>query len=248
MVGQSPHLPGAFEALQTWDPRGYVVDMTYRDEKGDVTRVEDGCAGRRMHYDDLGNLAEYACLNERGAETITTAGYALVRSTYDVSGNELTTSLFTAPGMPGVVGDTYESIRRTYTLFGKVEKETYLDAKGVQVNVRQGFAAVTHEYDSRGNEVTTRYWDTHGDVAPGVNGCAAIRPGVRRAGPRDREHLSGRQRQARSQRRRIRDTATRLRPARVHRTHPLVRGEWTTIERPRGLFVGTDQAQRRSAT
>jgi TIR domain-containing protein/PDZ domain-containing protein len=169
-----PALIGAFEALLTWDRNGYVIETNYRDEKGDATRVGDGCATVRMRYDDIGNVSELGCLNEQGAPTISSQGHAVARFTYDAFGHSLTTGFYRLDGEPGLVGDTFASIQRAYNAFGKLEKETYLDAHGRLVRNRQGIAAATFTYDTRGDEVAAVYWDERGGRATAPEGHSAI--------------------------------------------------------------------------
>lgn len=170
-----PALQGAFEGLITWEARGYPIEITYRDDKGNATRAADGCATVRMHYDDVGNLGEISCLNEQGTATISMSGYSSVKLTSDAFGNPVMTAFYDLQGKPRLIGDLYASVRRTFSASGNVERETFLDAKGAPVRNRLGFASVTHHYDASGNRVATLYWDEHDGRATSVDGYSAIR-------------------------------------------------------------------------
>ena len=64
-----PVLGGAFEVVQTSDERGLAIETTYRDGKGQPTRIDNGCSTNQSHYDAVGNLDEVRCLNEERALT-----------------------------------------------------------------------------------------------------------------------------------------------------------------------------------
>lgn len=170
-----PAFQGAFEGLITYEPRGYPIEITYRDDNGESTRAADGCATVRMRYDELGNLGEFKCLNEEGTATISLSGFSSFMRTSDAFGNPVTTAFYDLQGTPRLIGDTYASVRRTYSASGNVERETFLDARGAPVRNRLGFASVTHSYDTSGNRIATLYWDEHDGRAMMVDGYSAIR-------------------------------------------------------------------------
>jgi TIR domain-containing protein/PDZ domain-containing protein len=169
-----PGPEGAFQDVQEWDRNGYPVEITFRDEKGSLTRVENGCATMRLKYDDGGNTAEVACLNEQGTESLTTSGSSIARSTYDAVGNRLMMAFWGLQSAPGLVGETYSSVRWTYTSFGKIERAAYFDSQGQPVKARHGFAAVTYEYDKSGNQSAVKYWDENGARVNSVEGISGI--------------------------------------------------------------------------
>ena len=100
-----------------WEPRGYPIEITYRDDRGEPTRVVDGCAIVGMQYDGAGNVSEMRCMNEQGAPTISTSGFSSSTFTSDAFGNRLTSAFYDVQGAPRLIGDTYASIRRNVQRF-----------------------------------------------------------------------------------------------------------------------------------
>jgi PDZ domain len=157
-----PALGGAFEITDTWDTRGALIEKTYRDTKGEPTRVENGCSTELLAYDALGNIIEIRCLDEARAPTVSTDGYSILRLTYDDRGNPVTRAYFDREDKPGLQGEFYVSVRREYTAFSKVSKETLLDASGKPRKGRLGYAIGAYSYDRDGNRVQETYLDEEG--------------------------------------------------------------------------------------
>jgi len=164
-----------FQRQQTWNRIGLVVEETYLDDKGTITRADDGCASVRLGYDDHSNINAVQCLDEHGNPTTSINGFSTLRSTHDEAGNLLLTTAFDIRGAAGQLNDTYASIQRTYNEFGKLARETFLDARGKPVGNRTGCATLTHEYDTSGNEVTSACLDAANQPAMHVQGYSAIR-------------------------------------------------------------------------
>jgi hypothetical protein len=170
-----PAAGGSFEALVTWEARGFPIETTYRDDKGEAMRTEDGCATVGERYDEVGNLSEMRCLNEHGALTISSIGSSSTRFTYDGRGNRLSTAFYDLRGAPGRVDDFYSSIQYAYNASGSLERETYLNAPGRPVKSRAGFASASYAYDTSGNQVAVVYCDEIGHRTNGAEGYASIR-------------------------------------------------------------------------
>jgi TIR domain/PDZ domain len=164
-----------FQKQQTWNRIGLVVEETYLDDKGTITRADDGCATVRLGYDDNGNVDAVQCLDEHRSPTTSINGFSTLRSTHDEAGNLLLTTAFDVRGAASQLNDTYASLQRTYNEFGKLARETFLDARGKPIVNRTGCATLTHEYDTRGNEVALICLDAANQRAMHVQGYSAIR-------------------------------------------------------------------------
>jgi YD repeat-containing protein len=173
--GLTRGIEGAPQALITWDTRGYAVESTLLDHKGNPTRGKNGCAANRLRYDDVGNLSEIECLNERGAPTLSSDGLTHAKFTSDHRGNRLTAAFYNLSGEPGRVGETYAVIQDTYNAAGSLVRETYLSAKGNPIKTREGFAAATFEYDAQGNRTLTEFLDEKGQRTNRIDGYSAVR-------------------------------------------------------------------------
>jgi YD repeat-containing protein len=165
----------AFEVLDTVDKRGLPIEESFRDSKGEPTRVENGCSTIQLGYDAVGNNIEFRCLNEQRSLTFSTDGVSIVRSKYDDRGNPVITELFDPEGKPGNQKDFYTSIRREYNAFGKLSKETDLDARGVPRKARVGYASIAYTYDRNGNRTEEAYFDEAGRPVANVAGYAVNR-------------------------------------------------------------------------
>jgi hypothetical protein len=166
---------GAFEILDTFDERGLLIEETYRDSKGEATRIQNGCSTVQLAHDAVGNNAEYRCLNEERNLTFSTDGWSIIRSIYDERGNPVTTQLLDREGKPGNQRDFYTSIRREYNRFGKLSKETFLDSSGTGRKARSGYASISYTYDHNGNRIAEAYFDEAGRPIAIAAGYAAIR-------------------------------------------------------------------------
>jgi YD repeat-containing protein len=164
-----------FQKQQTWNRIGLVVEETYLDDKGTITRADDGCATVRLGYDDHGNISAVQCLDEHAGPTTSINGFSTLRSSYDEVGNLQLTTAFDVRGAAGQLNDTYASVHRTYNEFGRLARETFLDPRGKPVGSRTGCAALTHEYDRGGDEVTLTCLDAKDQRAMHVDGYSAIR-------------------------------------------------------------------------
>jgi len=166
---------GAFEVLVTVESRGYPVEQTYRDIKGNPTRSGEGCATVRTEYNDVGNLRSVKCLNEQGAPTVSTDGSSSTTFEYDDLGVRVAWSEYDSQGKPGLLGNTYATTRLTFTTSGLVETETYFDPHNAPVRNRRGFAKVAYSYDTSGNRVFTEYLDERGRRTTTIDGYSAVR-------------------------------------------------------------------------
>jgi hypothetical protein len=171
----TPVLGLAFEVLDTFDERGLAVEESFRDSKGEPTRIENGCSTIQLAYDAFGNNTEYRCLNEQRQLTYSIDGWSILRSTYDERGNPVTIERFDPQGKPGNQSDLYTSVRREYKEFGKISKETFLDASGIARKTRSGLASATFAYDRNGNRVEEAYWDEASRPIAGAGGYAVRR-------------------------------------------------------------------------
>jgi YD repeat-containing protein len=174
-LAQKPVLGLAFEVLHTFDERGLLIEESFRDHRGEPTRIDNGCSTIQQTYDAAGNAAEYRCLNEERRPTVSTDGWSTLRSTFDDRGNPITTEWLGPNGKPGKASDFYTARRREYHPFGKLSKESFLDASGRLLKSRDGYASVTFAYDQNGNRIEEKYFDEANRPVMVVAGFAMTR-------------------------------------------------------------------------
>jgi hypothetical protein len=151
---------GVHREKHQYDARGHEAETRYFGLHAEpVVSREQGCAIRRFHYDDRGNLQEWLCLDTTERLSPDKDGRARVEVEYDRRGELLGIAYFKPSGEALVTKDGYARIRHRYDDLSRRIETAYLNAGGELVALRATRVALyRYQYDSFGNQTEQSFY------------------------------------------------------------------------------------------
>lgn len=160
---KKPYYNSGYASVQyAYDEYGYVNEVVFLDESGNITSTSSGCAKVLITNDKCGNTIEIWNKGIDGNNIEISDGYAGIKYVYDSVGNEIERHFYGANELPIELKDGTMGRRFAYDKLNRCIQVCNIDENGNLCKDNNGVAVYAYELDARGNYVKVSYLDVDG--------------------------------------------------------------------------------------
>lgn len=149
-----------------------LTEEWYYDESGQLIPIALGYAGRKMSYDNAGNMITESYYDAAGNLTDNINGYFVEERKYDDNRNIIFQKFLDAEGNPVITGSGYAEVHRVYEGTHLIREE-YFGPDGCSFCKLAGYTAILQTWDED-TLVSREYLDSFGKPVNRTDGYAKV--------------------------------------------------------------------------